>query len=115
VAPIAATRLTQGILPSDLAEKLKPEFVAPLVLYLCSQTCTHSGLILNAGGGFFNRTAVVSGPGVLLGDEQQVPTLQEIHKNWARIDTLEGGQQYHDANAALVATLTGQPSAVADG
>jgi len=107
VAPIAATRLTQDFLPPDLFEKLKPEFVAPLVLYLCSEACTASGLILNAGGGFFSRAAVVSGRSVLLGDGQQVPTLEEIHKNWARIDSLEGGQEYPDANAALMAMLSG--------
>ncbi len=37
VAPVAATRLTEDILPPDLFERLKPEFVAPLVLYLCSE------------------------------------------------------------------------------
>jgi 3-hydroxy-3-methylglutaryl CoA synthase/NAD(P)-dependent dehydrogenase (short-subunit alcohol dehydrogenase family)/putative sterol carrier protein len=105
VAPIAATRLTQGILPSDLFDKLKPEFVAPLVLYLCSEQCAESGLILNAGSGFFSRSAVVSGPGTLLGDGQRVPTVEQIHRNWAQIDTLEGSQEYGDANAALMAML----------
>ena len=105
VAPIAATRLTQDILGPDLSEKLKPEFVAPLVLYLCSESCTDSGLTLNVGGGFFSRAAVVSGPGVLLGDGQEVPTLEEIHKNWAQINALEGGQEYRDANAALMAMM----------
>ena len=38
VAPVAATRLTEDILPPDLFERLKPEFVAPLVLYLCFRT-----------------------------------------------------------------------------
>jgi 3-hydroxy-3-methylglutaryl CoA synthase/NAD(P)-dependent dehydrogenase (short-subunit alcohol dehydrogenase family) len=107
VAPIAATRLTQDVLPPDLADQLKPEFVAPLVLYLCSERCTDSGLILNAGGGFFSRAAVVSSPAVLLSDGQQVPTLEEIHKNWAQIDDLTGAQEYADANAALMAMLSG--------
>jgi NAD(P)-dependent dehydrogenase (short-subunit alcohol dehydrogenase family)/acyl dehydratase/putative sterol carrier protein len=105
VAPIAATRLTQGILSPDLFDKLKPEFVAPLVLYLCSEAYAESGLILNAGSGFFSRSAVVSGPGTLLGDGQKVPTVEEIHRNWVRIDALEGSQEYHDANAALMAML----------
>jgi NAD(P)-dependent dehydrogenase (short-subunit alcohol dehydrogenase family)/putative sterol carrier protein len=105
VAPIAATRLTQGILPPDLSDQLKPEFVAPLVLYLCSEQCAESGLILNAGGGFFSRAAVVSGPGTLLGDGQKVPTVEQIHRNWVRIDALEGSQEYGDANAALMAML----------
>ncbi len=51
VAPLATTRLTEDIFPPEVQEQLKPEFVVPLVLYLCSDRCTDSGLILNAGGG----------------------------------------------------------------
>jgi putative sterol carrier protein len=107
VAPLAATRLTEDVLPPDLVEHLDPEWVAPLVLYLCSNQCTDSGLILNAGMGFFSRAAVVSGPGVLLGEEEQPPTIGEVHQNWARIERLAGAQEYADANAALMDMLTG--------
>jgi putative sterol carrier protein len=107
VAPLAATRLTEDVLPPGLAARLKPEFVTPLVLYLCSKDCTDSGLILNAGMGFFSRAAVVSGPGVVLGEDEHVPDLGDIHKNWARIENLKGAQEYHDANAALVSMLEG--------
>merc|ERR1711892_786770 len=34
IAPIAASRLTEDILPPDILAMLKPEYVAPLVLYL---------------------------------------------------------------------------------
>ena len=43
VAPLATTRLTQDVLPPDFADKLKPEFVAPLVLYLCSEAVRRFG------------------------------------------------------------------------
>jgi len=103
--------LTEGVLPPEFGEKLKPEYVAPLVLYLCSRQCTDSGLILNAGMGFYSRAAVVSGPGVVLGDGEAVPSLGDIHTNWAEIDSLQGAQEYYDANAALMAMLTGAPTA----
>jgi putative sterol carrier protein len=107
VAPLATTRLTEDVLPPDFAEKLKPEFVAPLVLYLCSEQCADSGLVLNAGMGHYSRAAVVSAPGVMLGEDEQVPDLGDIHKNWAKIDSLRGAQTYDDANAMLMAMLTG--------
>jgi putative sterol carrier protein len=107
VAPLAATRLTQDVLPPDFAEKLKPEFVTPLVLYLCSQQCPDTGLILNAGMGHYSRAAVVSGPGTWLGDGDELPGLGDIHKNWAQIDRLRGAQTYHDANEALMDMLSG--------
>jgi len=49
VAPIAASRLTEDILPPDLLAKMKPEYVAPIVLYLCSEACEATGMIYNAG------------------------------------------------------------------
>jgi len=107
VAPIAATRLTRDILPPDLHDRLKPDFVAPLVLYLCSEQCPVSGRIYNAGGGVFGRAAVVSGPGVYLGGEEP-PTAEEVAAHWDRIVSLKGAQEYPDANAALMAMLAGE-------
>jgi 3-hydroxy-3-methylglutaryl CoA synthase/NAD(P)-dependent dehydrogenase (short-subunit alcohol dehydrogenase family)/uncharacterized OB-fold protein len=105
VAPLAATRLTEDVLPPGFGDRLKPDLVAPLVLYLCSGRCTDSGLIINAGMGLFSRAAVVSGPGAVLGDEERAPTLADIHKSWAEIERLEGAKEYHDANAALADML----------
>jgi len=106
VAPLATTRLTQDVLPPDFADKLKPEFVTPLVLYLCSEECTDSGLILNAGMGQYSRAAITSAPGVVLGDGEQIPEMADIHQNWSKIDSLRGVQVYHDANAALMDMLS---------
>jgi NAD(P)-dependent dehydrogenase (short-subunit alcohol dehydrogenase family)/acyl dehydratase/putative sterol carrier protein len=107
VAPLAATRLTRDVLPPAFAEQLKPEFAAPLVLYLCSPQCPVSGGMYNAGMGFYSRAAVVSGPGAWLGDEERMPTPEEIAANWKQIRSLSGAQAYPDANVALMDMLTG--------
>jgi putative sterol carrier protein len=101
------TRLTEDVLPGDLAPRLKPEFVAPLVVYLCSEQCTDSGLVLNAGLGFFGRAAVLNGPGLTLGDGQQAPSIMDIHKHWAQIESLTGAREFPDANAALLDMFSG--------
>jgi len=107
VAPLAATRLTQDVLPPDLIAGLKPEFVAPLVLYLCSQQCPVSGGVYNAGLGHYSRATVVSGPGTWLGDGGEAPSPEAIAANWNKITSLKGAQTYYDANAALMDMLTG--------
>ncbi|MCF8084101.1 MAG: SDR family NAD(P)-dependent oxidoreductase, partial [Deltaproteobacteria bacterium] len=101
IAPVAATRLTQGILPPDLLEKLKPEFVTPLVLFFCSDQCKETGLMMNAGMGYFNRVAIVTGPGTTLGDGSEPPTLEAIHRHWDAINTLEGAAEFPNATAAF--------------
>jgi NAD(P)-dependent dehydrogenase (short-subunit alcohol dehydrogenase family)/acyl dehydratase/putative sterol carrier protein len=101
VAPAAATRLTEDILPPDLLEKLRPEFVTPLVLYFCSDQCEDNGLIINAGMGYFNRAAIVTGPGTVIGGGTSVPSLEDIHKNWKAINSLEGAEEFPNATAAF--------------
>ncbi|MFH0843955.1 MAG: SDR family NAD(P)-dependent oxidoreductase, partial [Pseudomonadota bacterium] len=105
VAPVAATRLTEDIFPADLFEKLRPEFVAPLVLYLISDQCNENGMIFNAGLGYFNRAAVVTGPGGVIGDGTRVPTLEEIHKHWDAINDLSGAKAYVNATVAIGSML----------
>jgi 3-hydroxy-3-methylglutaryl CoA synthase/NAD(P)-dependent dehydrogenase (short-subunit alcohol dehydrogenase family) len=105
VAPLAATRLTEDVLPTFLLEKLDPAQVIPLVLYLCSERCSANGGVYNAGMRFFGRAAVVSGPGVYLSG--QVPTIDEVHRHWAAIESLEGAREYRDAGAALMDLVTG--------
>ncbi len=94
IAPLAASRLTEDVTPPELFQKMKPEFVAPMALYLCSETCPVSGNIYNAGMGFFNRAAVVTGPGLTLGAAKTFPTLEDIIANIEAISTLEGGKEY---------------------
>jgi 3-hydroxy-3-methylglutaryl CoA synthase/NAD(P)-dependent dehydrogenase (short-subunit alcohol dehydrogenase family)/putative sterol carrier protein len=101
VAPIAGTRLTEEVLPPDLFEKLKPEFVAPLVLYLCSDLCEESGLTFNAGMGYFNRAAVVTGQGAVVGDGSHAPAVEAIHDHWDAINDLSSPQEFPNAVAAF--------------
>jgi hypothetical protein len=114
VAPLAATRLTQDVLPADFIEQLRPEYVAPLVLYLCSEQCPASGGVYNAGMGHYSQATVVSGPGIWLGDGAEVPGPEAIAANWQKIVSLKGAEAYHDANAALMAMLAGPREAPAE-
>jgi NAD(P)-dependent dehydrogenase (short-subunit alcohol dehydrogenase family)/putative sterol carrier protein len=101
IAPTARTRLTEDVLPPDLADRLRPEFVAPLVLYLCSEQCPVNGAIYNAGMGYYNRAALMTGSGVRLGGGIEVPTPEEVAKNIDKICSLDSSIEYHDALSAL--------------
>jgi NAD(P)-dependent dehydrogenase (short-subunit alcohol dehydrogenase family) len=89
IVPVAATRFTEDVLPPQLFDKMKPDFIAPAVLYLCSEECTDSGMIINATLGYFSRTAVLTGPGVILSDGVRVPSPEEVRDSWAQITSLE--------------------------
>ena len=101
LAPLAGSRLTEDIMPPDIFKKMKPEFVSPLVLYLCSEACNQSGKIFNAGMGYYNRAAILTSPGVQLGDAENPPTPEQVSENIDKINDMNGAQIYEDANAAL--------------
>ncbi|VDM24902.1 unnamed protein product [Toxocara canis] len=55
VVPTAASRLTQSLMPEELLNALKPEYVVPLVVFLAHETCTVTGGILEAAGGWYGQ------------------------------------------------------------
>jgi NAD(P)-dependent dehydrogenase (short-subunit alcohol dehydrogenase family) len=107
IAPIAGTRMTAGVMPPDLVEKLKPDYVSPMVVYACSEECTDSGIVFVAGAGYFSRAVMVEGPGVIL-DAKKGVTIEDIRDRAADIKKLEGAQPFNQSNeeiARLVSAL----------
>lgn len=105
VAPIATTRLTEDVLPDDLKARLGPEHVVPLTLYLCSETCSASGHVYNAGMGLYGRVAVVTGPGAAVGEEGTPPEPEAVEARLSAIRSMKGAQELPDAMAALTPIL----------
>jgi NAD(P)-dependent dehydrogenase (short-subunit alcohol dehydrogenase family) len=89
IAPVAASRMTEALMPGDLSEKLKPEHIAPLVLYLCSEQNTTTKMIFNCLGGWFSRTEILCSKGVVLGDGKRDILPEDIQANWDRITGLD--------------------------
>lgn len=54
IAPVANTRLTKELL-GPMADALDPEFVTPLVAYLCSEACELTHEIFDIGAGKYSR------------------------------------------------------------
>ncbi len=101
VAPLAASRLTESVFPEPMLEKVKPEFVSPLVLYLTSERCPVSGHVYNAGAGYFSRAAVLTGPGAMVGDGKEPPAPEAVHDSWKEIMVMDDADEYDDAMTAL--------------
>ena len=103
---LAASRLTEDVMPPDLFERAQPEYVVPMALYLCSEACDRSGDIFNAGMGYFSRAAVVTGPAVQLGSGDSLPTVEDIADCWTRINDMSGAKELYDLNAATMELMT---------
>jgi 3-hydroxyacyl-CoA dehydrogenase/3a,7a,12a-trihydroxy-5b-cholest-24-enoyl-CoA hydratase len=128
IAPIAGSRMTETVLPPNLIEALRPEYVSPLVAWLCHESCEETGGLFEVGGGFYAklRWERAEGKTFRLG-RQFTPEL--IQKNWDAIAGFEktthptditssmqpilgnldkksrGGNDFIDVDAALEADL----------
>jgi NAD(P)-dependent dehydrogenase (short-subunit alcohol dehydrogenase family) len=91
IAPVAASRMTEDIMPPQLLERLEPEYVSPLVAYLASEACTDTGRIFSVGGGYMARVAIVEGAGTAFDD---VPTPDDVADRWEQITTLGDHQEF---------------------
>ena len=72
LAPTAATGMTAGLLPPEVAALLTPESVTPAVLFLVGENAP-SRTIMGAGGGVFAVTHIEETPGVFLPEAERTP------------------------------------------
>jgi NAD(P)-dependent dehydrogenase (short-subunit alcohol dehydrogenase family) len=81
VSPVAATRMSQQPVEEGV---LEPELVAPGVLFLASQACDVSGVVLRAADGRFSTVAWRAGDVLDFGREPVAP--ETIAERWAEIE-----------------------------
>jgi NAD(P)-dependent dehydrogenase (short-subunit alcohol dehydrogenase family) len=102
VAPTGGTRMTDGLLPPEAFEKLKPELIAPAVLYLCSEQAP-TGCIIEAAAGYYAKVQVVEAKGVKLGDKA---TLEDVAKNWDKITDMTGAAPFNMGSEVVMKILS---------
>jgi NAD(P)-dependent dehydrogenase (short-subunit alcohol dehydrogenase family) len=89
LAPVAATRMTESLIPKDRLEQLGPELVTPGVVYLCSDEAPN-GVILQAAGGRFNIAEIVENAWV---DLSKNCSVEAVAENWAKISDMAGAKR----------------------
>ncbi len=72
LAPSAATRMTEDIMPAEMLESLAPEYVSPAVLFLASDDGPQRTILL-AGAGCYTVAKLVEAEGVYLNEDQRTP------------------------------------------
>jgi NAD(P)-dependent dehydrogenase (short-subunit alcohol dehydrogenase family) len=88
IAPVAATRMTESLMPAEALKRLGPELVTPAVLYLCSEQAPN-GVVMQAAGGRYSIACIVENAGVDLGTDA---TVDDIAASYERIADLTGAR-----------------------
>ncbi|AOW05454.1 multifunctional beta-oxidation enzyme [Yarrowia lipolytica] len=88
IAPLAASRMTETVMPEDILKLLKPEYVVPLVGYLTHDSVTESYGIYEVGAGYMAKIRWERGNGaVFKGDDTFTPSA--ILKRWDEVTSFE--------------------------
>lgn len=95
VAPVALTRMTEGVALGRFLEKAAPEYVAAGVAFLASEACEFTGQILSAGGGYFSTVRIVEGEGVHAPDDDVSPEF--VAAQWSKISDTSNERNYDSA------------------
>ncbi|KAF2395755.1 NAD(P)-binding protein [Trichodelitschia bisporula] len=86
IAPIAASRMTETVMPPDVLENLRPDWVVPLVAVLVHPSNkTETGSIFEVGGGHIAKLRWERAKGALLkADDSFTPT--SILQKWSDVN-----------------------------
>ena len=95
IAPIAGSRMTETVLPPDLVAALKPEYVSPLVAWLCHESCEENGGLFEVGGGYVGKLRWERAQGALFRLSRPM-TPDAVKSKWSTI--VDFGKSTHPTN-----------------
>ncbi len=97
LAPTAATRMTEGLMPQEALDVLTPESVTTGLLTLCDDDAPNR-TILCAGGGGFAKAVLYETDGIYLKPDEQTPenvraAFDDVSNPEGQQEFVQGGQQ----------------------
>ncbi|NXY04101.1 DHB4 enzyme, partial [Pteruthius melanotis] len=87
IAPTAGSRLTQTVMPQDLVDAFKPEYVAPLVVWLCHESCAENGGLFEVNFLFFLFSPLrwERSLGAIVRGKNQPMTPEAVRDKWEKV------------------------------
>ena len=100
VVPIAASRMTATVLPSEVLELLDPKHVAPIVTLLSHESSKTTGTIFEVGGGWYSKVRLQRSKGIKLGSNNQPCSAEDIADNLENICDFASSTPTYPTNSA---------------
>ena len=89
IAPLAASRMTEAVMPPEILQNLKPEFVAPLVLFLTHESTEEAGSLFEVGAGYVSKLRWERSKGAIFKTDATF-TPSAVQAKWAEIVDFNG-------------------------
>ncbi len=105
IAPVAVSRMTESLMPANVHDLIKPEFVSPLVVYLCSEQCDVNGEYYEVGAGCFARLETLRAKGLAVKPGSKDIGVELVAENWKKINDMADAQVLRAIGESTMATL----------
>jgi len=103
LAPVAATRMTEDLMPENILALLQPEAVTPAVIFMASDDAP-TRQIIAAGAGVFARVVIQETPGVFLAED--VRDAEHVASAWEQIAATDGQVELQAGGEQTVKFMT---------
>jgi len=104
VAPIARSRMLDGVVSQEDEVRLTSDWVVPAAIYLVSSACDQSGEIMVCGGGHYATVKLLETRGIHM-DPARVPSVEDIMSFHDRISNANCMVAVDDVHAAIMKAL----------
>jgi NAD(P)-dependent dehydrogenase (short-subunit alcohol dehydrogenase family) len=104
IAPTGGTRMTEGLIPAQVFEQLKPELISPLVVYLGSEACAETAGLFEVGGGWIGKVRWERSQGAGF-DPRQGFSPEDVAEHWQQIGDFTAASHPVDGLQAMQAML----------
>ncbi|XP_075397542.1 peroxisomal multifunctional enzyme type 2 isoform X2 [Tenrec ecaudatus] len=115
IAPTAGSRMTKTVLPEDVLKALKPDYVAPLVLWLCHESCEENGGLFEVGAGWIGKLRWERTRGAIVRQQNQPMTPEAVKAKWVQIcdfDNSNTPQSIQESTGGILGVLSKVDSGV---
>ncbi|XP_070598971.1 peroxisomal multifunctional enzyme type 2 isoform X2 [Erythrolamprus reginae] len=102
IAPTAGSRLTQTVMPPAMVDAFKPEYVAPLVLWLCHERCQENSGLFEVGAGWIGKLRWERSLGAVVRHKNHLMTPEAVEQNWEKICNFDNAQTPKEIGESLV-------------
>lgn len=104
ICPLAASRMTETVLPKEVLDNIKPEYVAPLIAYLVHDSCEETGSLFEVGAGYVAKLRWQRTAGHLFPLKEFTP--ENVQKQWAKITDFEKDPVYPTSNQEMMEVIS---------
>jgi NAD(P)-dependent dehydrogenase (short-subunit alcohol dehydrogenase family) len=103
IAPLAGTRMTATVMPAEVVEALKPDYVAPFVAFLSHESCQENGGLYEVGAGYIAKQRFQRSAGVQYNVNSLTP--ESIAAQWSKVSDFSTGATFPESNQEMMEVI----------